>query len=451
MSQQLYPEVDAWVAAIHMTSDDFEPLGSGIVIDDNRVLTCAHVIDGTTQPWVSFPHAPGEARLPVDRVVLPASPTPGQDQDLAILVLAGPVPERVTHAPLRCPEPKSLIARHWWAFGFSRADPVGSSASGTIESTGTPGWIRLTTTSRFPVGPGFSGGGLWSADYQAVVAIVSPAGAAQGDGRAITVHQAIQSFPGQGLRALAEQSRASDSGQQALAAWGVNQRPGDFVYVSEGDMMIAASPSKPENTQPENTQPENAQPSSIGWLLPTDPETRRHWRPRARAVTTGPERVYRFRGHTAALTAIKNWLDRENLDRESLDRNTLIVTGAPGSGKSAVLGRIVTTADRDAVAELPADDDAVRATIGSVACAVYAQGCTSLEIAKQIARAASAAIPDRIEDLPHALREALAERDSPRFNVVIDALDATGDLLAAFGGAVTVIDLDAEEYLKPER
>jgi hypothetical protein len=58
----------------------------------------------------------------------------------------------------------------------------------------------------------------------------------------------------------------------------------------------------------------------------------------------------------------------------------LVVTGAPGAGKSAVLGRIVTTADADAVKELPASDAAVRATMGSVACAVHAKGKTTLEV-----------------------------------------------------------------------
>jgi hypothetical protein len=41
-SQQVYPEADAWVAAVHATADDYEPLGSGIVLDERRVLTCTH-------------------------------------------------------------------------------------------------------------------------------------------------------------------------------------------------------------------------------------------------------------------------------------------------------------------------------------------------------------------------------------------------------------------------
>jgi WD40 repeat protein len=487
-SQQVYPEVDAWVAAIHATAADFRPLGCGLVLDDHRILTCASVIDGTARPWVSFPHATGEARLPVEHVVLPAGRSPVKD--LAILVLAEPVPGNVTPAPLRCPEPKSLIARRWWAFGFPHGDPVGGSAFGTVESTGAHGWIRLSTTSRFAVEQGFSGGGLWSPDYQAVVAVVSRD---SGDGRAITIHQAIHWLPGQGLRELAEQSRATDSGEQALAAWGWNPPPGHYVYVAEGDLTITGPAPGPQAGRdayaagrdmtiivngPGSSPPEPGQVT--GWTLATDPETRRHWRPRARGVTIDSEKGYRFRGRTAALATMRLWLDRETLDRK-----TLIVTGNPGSGKSAVLGRIVTTADKEAAAQLPADDTAVRATEGCVACAVHAKGHTTLEIAQQIARAASAAIPDRLEDFAPILRDALTERTNQRFNVVIDALDeaaeprttiakviiplaetcadlgaqlvvgsrrkdSDGDLLAAFGGAATIIDLDTEQYFALE-
>ena len=97
-------------------------------------------------------------------------------------------------------------------------------------------------------------------------------------------------------------------------------------------------------------------------------------------------------------------------------------------GKSAVLGRVVTTADAGLRAGLPAYDDAPRARTGSVACAVHAKGKTALDVAMEIARAASAPLPERVEDLPAALREVLVERDGgARFNLVIDALDEASD------------------------
>ena len=54
---------------------------------------------------------------------------------------------------------------------------------------------------------------------------------------------------------------------------------------------------------------------------------------------------------------------------------------------------------------------------------MHAKGLTALEAARQIAKAASATLPERIEDFAPALRDALIERSGGGFNVVIDALD----------------------------
>jgi hypothetical protein len=43
-SQQVRPEVDAWVAAVYTSAEGGRPSGSGVAIADRRVLTCAHVV-----------------------------------------------------------------------------------------------------------------------------------------------------------------------------------------------------------------------------------------------------------------------------------------------------------------------------------------------------------------------------------------------------------------------
>ena len=168
------------------------------------------------------------------------------------------------------------------------------------------------------------------------------------------------------------------------------------------------------------------------------------------------------------------------------DRRVLVVTGSPGVGKSAVLGRVVTTSDAAIRALLPTADGAVRASPGSVACAVHAKAKTALEVATEIARAASARLPAEPGDLAPAIREALEDRGGPRFNVIIDALDEAaspaqaraiiakivlplaetcadagaqvvvgtrrrddeGSLLAPFAGALAELDLDEPEYFE---
>lgn len=55
------PLTDAWVAAVHASEDDFEPLGTALVITADRLLTCAHVVmqEGALREslWVAFPKA----------------------------------------------------------------------------------------------------------------------------------------------------------------------------------------------------------------------------------------------------------------------------------------------------------------------------------------------------------------------------------------------------------
>jgi WD40 repeat protein len=411
------------------------PVGGGVVIDDRRVLTCAHVVPDDDVAWVAFPKA-GD---PMDRrrVVSVAKLETSQIADAAVLELEAVVPANVTAAPLRCPRPADLEEATWWAYGFPRADPLGNAAHGSVGASLGYGWVRLDAESRYLVEPGFSGGGLWSADYRAVIGLVGQAND-RGDGRALTLYQADLFLPDHGLGALARWS-ADAAGELALAAW--------------------------------------------GWELGTDIEARRHWHPRGRGVGIDSERGYRFRGRAAALGEIVAWLDRD-----VPDRRVLVVTGSPGAGKSAVLGRVVTTADTGFAAALPDADDVIRARPGSVACAVHAKGKTALEVAAEIARAASAALPQAITDLGPAIRDALTARDGPRFNVIIDALDEAtdpeetrmivadvavllaetcadvgvqvvagtrrrgdgGDLLAVFGPAAAVIDLDDQRYFSEQ-
>jgi WD40 repeat protein len=376
-SNDIAPLNPAWIAAIHASETDYRPLGSAVVIDSRRLLTSAHVVRTASRPeaelWVAFPRtaAAGAPRRRVAAVRI-AQPTVA---DLAVLDLEHEVPRGVTAAPLRCPSPDDMVSRTWWAFGFPGHDPIGNAADGTVGASLGYGWVRLDTASRYHVEPGFSGGGLWSAEYEAVIGIVGEANS-RGDGRAFSLFQAGRWLPADRLHELARWG-AGSAGGLALASW--------------------------------------------GWTLADDPEARRHWGPRARGVPVESDRGFRFRGRERALTRILAWLDDP---RPKL--GPLVVTGSPGAGKSAILGRVVTSADPDFAAAMPADGSR-RAKIGSIACAVHAKGKTALDVAAEIARAASGPILDHVADAPHAVRTVLAAREREPFNVVIDALDEAAE------------------------
>ena len=364
---------------MHATQDDYAPLGAAVVLDQRRLLTSTHVtqIGGQSreQLFVAFPFAGPQAlaRIPVTHVRAARAAV----ADVALLELATPVPDGVSAARLRCPAPDELEGLAWWAFGFPGGDWKGNDADGLIGRALGYGWVRLDTQSRFVVQPGFSGSGLWCPNYDAVIAVVGEADS-DGNGQAISLHHADQFLPEEKIQLLARWTiQASD--ELARQAW--------------------------------------------NWTLDGDGEADRHWRPRARGVTSNTERGHRFRGRASALQEIIDWLDRS-----APDRRVLVVTGSPGAGKSAVLGRVVVTADP--TAGHPGDRAAgrdLRATVGSVACAVHAKGKTALEVAREIARAASAAIPDQPQDLPAALQTVLMRRPGARFNLLVDALDEASD------------------------
>ncbi|MBL7255680.1 WD40 repeat domain-containing protein [Paractinoplanes lichenicola] len=423
-------KVESWAVALHATADDEVPLGAGFVVDQTLILTSTPVAfaDGELRDlWVAFPQAQHTERRKVRACRLNGRAE--QRIDIALLELEQPVPVSVTPARLRLAATPGLVGRQWRACGAG-----GLRVEGTIGDGGREGLVRLTTTAGDAgVTRGFTGAALWSPNYRAVVGLVVDAEA----GQALVLAHADEQLPGLKLSALGDW-RLEDADEPSLAAW--------------------------------------------GWALTTDDEAGRHWLPRARGVASGAEKGSRFRGRSAALRELRSFLDRP----EAAGR-PLVVTGSPGVGKSAVLGRIVTTADPGVVAALPPDDIAERATTGSVACAVHAKGKTALEIAEEIARSAAARLPQALVDLVPALRSRLGSRPA-RFNLVVDALDEVvtpgdaralveevlvplarscaelgaqvvvgtrrsddaGDLLGGFGADAHVIDLDAPAFFSAE-
>ncbi|QKW12990.1 trypsin-like peptidase domain-containing protein [Verrucosispora sp. NA02020] len=432
------PDDSPWVAALHRGANQQHPVGTGIVIDTNLVLTCHHVAfaaDGTLHDdlYVAFPLAPKVTYF--DRRKVGQCLHDGRQTahvDLVLLELVEPVPPTVVPARLRCLEPKPLVDRPFWAFGFPAQIIGGTSATGSVTDTGGYGHVMIDSGAGGALKKGFSGAAVWSPEYQAVIGVVVSADG-NGRGQAVTLHYADEQIPEMKLGTLSAW-RIEDTDDTALSAW--------------------------------------------GWALSGDGEAGRHWLPRARGVAVDTEGGTRFRGRKTALRRIVDWIDGA-----TAVTGPLIVTGSPGVGKSAVLGRVVTTADRQIRATLPADDVAVTATVGSVSCAVHVKGKTADEVATEIARAVAVDLPAAPADLVPAVRRRLERRPVP-FALVVDALDEAvdpgharqiideillpmaqecgrygarvvvgtrrsddrGDLIACFGDQAELIDLDTSEY-----
>ncbi|WP_157645728.1 AAA family ATPase [Burkholderia ubonensis] len=160
-------------------------------------------------------------------------------------------------------------------------------------------------------------------------------------------------------------------------------------------------------------------------LMPgLDLETQRafeaHWIPKARGVELGKVGWY-FTGREAALEALCGWLSQA----ESGGRPR-IVTGAPGSGKSALLSHIITLADsryrNEALRSADGRTSSSRLPpVGVIDVAVFARRKLISEIAYQIAQALGLHEHD-----PHLLAQAIVARQRKTV-IVLDALDESDD------------------------
>ena len=156
-----------------------------------------------------------------------------------------------------------------------------------------------------------------------------------------------------------------------------------------------------------------------------DLETQRafaeHWVPKARGAELGAGGWY-FTGRKQALRELAAWLSAERSDGRAR-----VVTGGPGCGKSAVLARVVTLADRTYRNEVLAStrsamlDPATLPPEGVVSVAVHARHKLLAEVTKQIGDGLGLAVRD-----PAELLATLAGR-SAKTVIVVDALDEADD------------------------
>lgn len=134
-----------------------------------------------------------------------------------------------------------------------------------------------------------------------------------------------------------------------------------------------------------------------------------HWSPKGRGVEVECEPGYYFTGRVTVLQALVSWLTSEEPDCRAR-----IVTGGPGSGKSAVLARLVMLSQRQDVSE---EKELIIVPSGLVDLAIHVRGKSLNEVITQIAQSTSIQA-NSSEDLIYAL----AKKDC-KLVIVVDALD----------------------------
>lgn len=150
-----------------------------------------------------------------------------------------------------------------------------------------------------------------------------------------------------------------------------------------------------------------------------------HWDPRARGVARGEQQGWLFTGRKPLMLRLASFIDGP--------AGVALITGRAGSGKSAVLSRLVTFSDpefrRQHLADVPEGE--TLPTEGAVDAAILATGKTTTQIAEQLATALDATPPTHeattggVEGWIDSILFALSPGAPP--TIVIDALDEAAD------------------------
>jgi hypothetical protein len=147
-------------------------------------------------------------------------------------------------------------------------------------------------------------------------------------------------------------------------------------------------------------------------------DLRTHFEPRARGVELDIEPGSFFTGRRYVLTELSQWLAAL-----TEDTRVRIVTGHPGSGKSAVLGRLVMLADPEYRPAVPLEEIAPETIppVKAINVAIHARNRTTEELLGRLTTASGVPAHD-VDGLLTAL-----SRISRPFVVVLDALDEAVD------------------------
>ncbi|MFC8514488.1 caspase family protein [Streptomyces sp. NPDC057257] len=168
-----------------------------------------------------------------------------------------------------------------------------------------------------------------------------------------------------------------------------------------------------------------------------------HFGPRSRGVEFESEHGLYFSGRVRVLTELTAWLTAEEGDGRGR-----VVTGQPGCGKSAVLGRVVALSDAGYRArfDLAGLDPATVVPEGCVTAAVHARHKRLDEIVERIADTLGVAVDGSAALLQELTRRG---RSGQPIVIVVDAVDEAGSDTAADAGGHGEPRRITRELLRP--
>lgn len=197
-------------AIVRIFCDTGDPAGSGFLVSEKYIFTCAHVIDKALRlsqeaprldeecVYLDFPIVEPDKRFRA-RVVSHRPRRPGSqtEQDIAVLELLDNRPAKSSAVWLI--QAEEIWDHSFKAFGFPAGFPSGVWASGTLRGRQANGWIQIEAVKLpgYSVQKGFSGTPVWDEHIGGVVGMVVSADKSEKSRAAFVIPSNIlfESFP----------------------------------------------------------------------------------------------------------------------------------------------------------------------------------------------------------------------------------------------------------------
>lgn len=363
------PERPGWQARVRRAPEG-RPTGGGVLCTDKWVLTCAHVVaDGRDAPDLVWVEFPFVGPDLVAARVVPDGWRPATANGFADLALLELADPMPPARPALLRIPGSQVSHRFRVFGFPRGHDDGVRARGEVEGAAHGEWTQLVAEPGrgHLIDRGFSGSPVWDEQIRAVTGIV-----------------------------VSRDLNPSVRGGYAIGL----------------DVVVRYLPQLR---------------SWAGWRVSTDADFGGYWDARAH----GMDRWTRL-GSYSYLTGRRRAREQLVAWAGNPTRSGLrVVTGGPGSGKSALIAHLLMLSDPWTRSKLASGGSQLAA--GEVAAVppgwasvgVRATGLDRAEVAARLATGLSVPATD-----PDALVAALAERNQDiAVTVVVDALDEAASTL----------------------
>lgn len=149
-------------------------IGTAFLVDDNKVITCAHVVQkalGRENDLIQSVIQVDFPLLPEKKFCFARIEEIDNELDIAGLALTSPPPDGAQSVDL-LNVTENIWGHEFRTIGFPQ--PYGSWASGVLRAKNSKGWIQVedTKTTGYTIQPGFSGAPIWDEKHQAVIGML---------------------------------------------------------------------------------------------------------------------------------------------------------------------------------------------------------------------------------------------------------------------------------------